>query len=935
MGNTDPARPSLFKKFGKNTPVAHPDEPVTTSPVVPDLAAPVNHEPQFREPSEDATRYRILMEQSRDGIVVFDQDGAVIESNQRFADMLGYTIEEMRRLHVWDWDAAKSREEILAMIRDVDEKGIHFETKHQRKDGSVYDAEISSNGAMFGGRKLVFSVNRDITERKQAEEALRRSEARYRSVVELAQDGICILQEGVIKYCNPSLARIWGGTAKEVEGTPFTNYVHPASLPLVTERYRRRIAGEPVPSSYEISLINREGSRFYVELNVGILEFAGQEAELVVVHDITERKGAEKDLKASEERWQFALEGAGDGVWDWNVQTNEVFFSRRWKAMLGFEEDEIGHTLDEWERRVHPDDKERVNAEIEEYLSGRTPTYSSEHRVVCKDGSYKWVLDRGQIVSHDKNGMPSRFIGTHTDITGFKQAQDSLTRSNRALKVISACNDTLVRATEEGTLLKDICRVIVNLGGYRLAWVGFARDDAKKTVLPVAQAGYDAGFLQSVKITWGEDESGTGPTGTAIRTGQPDVLREISTDPRYALWRVDAMERGYASLLSLPLAAGDKVFGALGIYAAEADAFNPEEIDLLTELSKDLAYGVTALRLRAEHRGTVANLAASEEKYRTLFETAAEGIIIINARTKKIRYANPAIGRMLGYSTEQLAHMGMADIHPADSLAMVVPEFEAQARGEKNLSMNIPCLRKDATVLYVDVTSAKASIDGSEQIVSFFTDVTQRRLVEEERKRAEERLLRAMIKTIELMSRTMEMKDPYTAGHQERVTIIAIAIAKEMGLKDTEVQGLRLAAIVHDIGKIQVPAEILSKPGRLSDLEYSLIKVHAQAGYDIIKDVEFPWPIADMLLQHHERWDGTGYPQGLKGKDILPGARILAVADVVEAMGSHRPYRPSLGLDKAIGEITANRGVLYDAAVVDACLKLFKKGFEFEKKPPV
>ena len=173
-----------------------------------------------------------------------------------------------------------------------------------------------------------------------------------------------------------------------------------------------------------------------------------------------------------------------------------------------------------------------------------------------------------------------------------------------------------------------------------------------------------------------------------------------------------------------------------------------------------------------------------------------------------------------------------------------------------------------------------------------------------------------------------EMRDPNTAGHEKRVAKIAMAIGGELGLDAQRIEGLGVAGHLHDVGKVTIPAEILSKPGKLSAAEYQLIKGHAQASYDILKEVEFPWPVAQVALQHHERIDGSGYPQGLKGEAILFEARILAVADTLEAMSSHRPYRPGLGQDKALAEIERGRGTSYDAAVVDACLKLFReKGY--------
>ena len=185
---------------------------------------------------------------------------------------------------------------------------------------------------------------------------------------------------------------------------------------------------------------------------------------------------------------------------------------------------------------------------------------------------------------------------------------------------------------------------------------------------------------------------------------------------------------------------------------------------------------------------------------------------------------------------------------------------------------------------------------------------------------------------VQAMGTTLETRDPYTAGHQRRVADLARAIATELGLPADQIEGVRTAATIHDIGKIAVPAEILSKPGKLTDTEFELIKIHAKIGYDILKQIEFPWPIAQFVLQHHERLDGSGYPAGLCGDDIFLEARILGVADVVEAMATHRPYRPALGLDGALAEISKNKGVLYDAPVADACLKIFtEKGFTFSR----
>ena len=229
------------------------------------------------------------------------------------------------------------------------------------------------------------------------------------------------------------------------------------------------------------------------------------------------------------------------------------------------------------------------------------------------------------------------------------------------------------------------------------------------------------------------------------------------------------------------------------------------------------------------------------------------------------------------------------------------------------------------TFLFYLLTSyrARLKLAVQERTNDLQRSLTSHREEEENLSRTLGTLRRAMRATLEVQARAVEMKDPYTSGHQRRVADLARTIAMEMGHPEEVIDGIRMAAVVHDIGKLLMPAEILNKPAKLSEMEFSQVKKHAQAGYDILKDIDFPWPIARIVWQHHERLDGSGYPLGLTGEEILPEARILAVADVVETMVSHRSYRPAPGLEMALVEIQANRGTLYDPAVVDACIRIF------------
>lgn len=222
-----------------------------------------------------------------------------------------------------------------------------------------------------------------------------------------------------------------------------------------------------------------------------------------------------------------------------------------------------------------------------------------------------------------------------------------------------------------------------------------------------------------------------------------------------------------------------------------------------------------------------------------------------------------------------------------------------------------------------------------EKVIHIATDVTMLQRAQDGLQTSLQKVQKAMQEIVHAMAMTVEMRDPYTAGHEHRVAKLASALATELGLSQEQIDGLEMAAVIHDLGKIAVPAEILSKPGRLTEMEFGMIKSHSKAGYDVLKSVPLPCPVAQIALQHHERMDGSGYPAGLSGEDIILEARILAVADVVEAMSSHRPYRASLGVDKALEEISQKKGILCDPAAVDACLRLFReKGFKLDEPKP-
>jgi PAS domain S-box-containing protein len=326
-----------------------------------------------------------------------------------------------------------------------------------------------------------------------------------------------------------------------------------------------------------------------------------------------------------------------------------------------------------------------------------------------------------------------------------------------------------------------------------------------------------------------------------------------------------------------------------------------------------------------------AQLRSSQKKYGDLFEHAHDMIQSVDAEGR-FQFINRSWMEALGYHEAELEEMTVFDIIHEDSLDHCRTAFTNLMDTDEAVDLETVFVTKDGKEILVEGNVVPMVEDGKFVAThGFFRDITSRRATENELARTLAVLRKSFMNVINVITSTVETRDPYTAGHQARVADLARTIATKMGLEKSAVEGIRIAGVVHDLGKISIPSEILTKPRRLSELEFSLIKEHSRIGYDLLKPVEFPWPVADMVHQHHERMDGSGYPEGLTGDEILVESRILCVADVVEAMASHRPYRPALGVEAALEEIKGRRGSWFDEQVVDACVAAFTEdGYQFK-----
>ena len=390
-----------------------------------------------------------------------------------------------------------------------------------------------------------------------------------------------------------------------------------------------------------------------------------------------------------------------------------------------------------WIRALHPDDRTRVIEKWNNCVPDGLP-FKAEFRFLHADGAVAWVLMHAE-PQRDASGTITGFVGDINDTTGRKEGEKALWQTNRALRVLNESNQALVRIDDEPGLLREICRIIVETGQYRMAWVGFAENDADKSVRPVAKWGDDAGYLSEIKVTWKERWGRLGPAAYAIRHGKPYVVRNTESDPVFTPWRDAALARGFASLIALPLFAPSGPIGILGLYASEPDTFDDAEVQLLDGLARNLAYGIVALRTRDEHARAMIAIRESEERFRATFEQAAVGVAHLSPDGTYLR-VNEKFCEITGYSRAQLTGMTFRDITHPDDLETDIAQTERILRQEiSTYSADRRYIRRDESVVWVHrtISLVRDSDGGPKYFISVIRDITDARMLESQLRQAQ------------------------------------------------------------------------------------------------------------------------------------------------------------------------------------------------------
>jgi PAS domain S-box-containing protein/putative nucleotidyltransferase with HDIG domain len=656
--------------------------------------------------------------------------------------------------------------------------------------------------------------------------ALRESEERHRAVVENAVEGILVVQDGLIRFANPSAVTLCGYPHDVLLQTPFVQVLHPKDASVIEKRHARRLQGDDVPTVYTFRMSRGDGEIRCLELRPVRFEWDGRPATLNFVRDVTEERAA-RELDEGRQRRSREHSAALVGL-----AMRPALYSGDLGEALRIIAETVADSLDVERVEVWLVEGEEGAVTCAELFQRTSREHSCGRKPVLTDHPRYSAALRSErvIIASDARRDPrtSEFSDTHLIPLG-----------------IGALIDVAVR------LGGDVVGILsVEHVGPPRAW----HDE-------------DADFVGSV-------------------SGLVSVALESAKRRRTEL-ALEQSEMEYRAL------------------------FEDSPVSLFVEDFSAVKRTFDELRACG-----VVDLGAHLEEYPEAVEACYRSVRVIDV--------NEAAVRLCLATTKDDLLLAQLAIPPV-SLGPFRERLLAIWRGERLFETT--ALHQTLTGLPVHV-ALRWSIppgqeDTLERVLLSKIDIT--RLVE-----GETRLRRALDGTIEAIGRATETRDPYTAGHQRRMTELSVALARRLGLDESVIEATRAAGLLHDIGKLSIPAEILSKPSALSPLEMSLIKTHPQSAYDVLRTIDFPWPVANIVLQHQERMDGSGYPQGLSGDAILVEARILAVADVVEAMSSHRPYRAALGVEAALAEIERGRGAQYDTLVVDACLELFRvEGFRF------
>ncbi len=688
--------------------------------------------------SDNEKKYRKLFQTSNEAIIIHDLKGQIVETNKQAQILLGYKKDEFYKIHLNNLHPDNVIKSLRNFIRAVREKGsLKFEIDFQKKNGAIFPAEVTTKFLSVDKKKVVLATIRDIGKQKKYEAKIRESELKYRQLFEENLAGVFeSTLTGKILNCNNAFANVFGyKSAKSLIGKNARMFYE---SPGQRQKFVAELKKEKAVFADEFPLRTKNGKKIWI-IEDTYLSGAGTIRGTIL--DVTKLVKGSITLKKEKEKAERYLKIAKVMFVALDKKGIVTMINKKGCEILGYNEDElIGKNW--FDIVVPPSEKVKVRKIFNKIIRGKSNIFEYyENCLVTKNSEKKIIAFQNTLLKNEDDEI----IGTLSsgeDITKQREAKNLLKKSNRAFKMLSDCNQILLRADDEKNLINEICKVIVEQGGYRFSWIGYVKHDKRKSVIPIASYGLGKEYLKTLNITWANSKSGKGPTGTAIRTGKPSIIKNITTDPKFSVWRKEALKNNFASSIALPLISENKVFGTLNIYSSEPDSFKDEEFKLLSELSRDLAFGITVIRNADKKRKVEMELRESESKFKQLAENINEIFFLSDPDKKKMLYISPAFEKIWGQSVESLykSPTSFADLVYPDDKAKIQTALNDQAKGvEVNIEFRI--VKKDGSIRWINTRAYPVfNKDGKlYRIAGVSTDITEKKTTEIALKESEER----------------------------------------------------------------------------------------------------------------------------------------------------------------------------------------------------
>ena len=866
-----------------------------------------------RKQAEETVReneqfYRTILETAMDGFWMMDvPTGKILQVNQAYCQMSGYAHEELMGMTVFQLEVIEDAERVQAHVQRVMTQGSdRFESTHRRKDGSAFQVEISVTYLPHaGGRTVAFL--RDITERKRAEELLYQSEDKYRRLIENSPDIVYIFSDrrgGV--YYSPRVEQVLGYPAEHLYANPllWNQSIHPDDLGAIALALERSAHGEPFDVNYRL----RDARGEWRWLHDRSIDRRTENGETIIeglASDITEQKRvldelvqAKETAEANEQlksdllnKLNQAQQIAQIGSWDWNLASNTVWWSDETYHIFGVTPQDYTPGYASNNQFVHPADLPHFEKAVQQALETRQ-SVNTDLRIVTLAGILKHCNLQGQVIN-DTADRPDRFVGTLMDITHRKQAEQALGESEARFR-------QLFNSTPDAIYVHDQAGQIMDVNQVSCQSTGYTRDE----LLQMSVADIEVG-LQSADLI---------PLWERIRAGQNATVEGMHRRRGGVTYP--------AEIHIAPFVSGDQFLFLAAARDMTERKQRERELEAVAQISTALRTATSRAAMLPVIAQQVFQLVHAANVALVFFDAAIQEYVIEHAQgvwengigqhVPKDKIVDYVFTEGKSYVTNDL---------PND------PNFHHRdLAGGLSAMVEIPLTTHQTIIGFMGVASYLPFSDQDvrvlEAIANIAANAIQRSTLHEQAEQSTVELKQAYDTTLEGWVHALELRDQETEGHTRRAVDMTVDLARAMGIGEADLEQVRRGALLHDIGKMGIPDSVLLKPGTLNEREWEIMRRHPEYAYQFLEPIDYLRPAIDIPYCHHEKWDGTGYPRGLKGEAIPLAARIFAIVDVWDALRSDRPYRKAWSPEKALEYIQEQTGSHFDPRVVETFLKL-------------